>query len=134
IREYMNTEGSMWIDRVDLPYSELQRARLGGIALIRNSLYPGHAVSWNFESPANEESTAVLIPNATPQSLKIVVYNLSQATVKANLTAWDIEPGQWELVQGVDRNGDDVVDGATTSTTVEFERSGTIELAFPPRI
>jgi hypothetical protein len=134
IREYMNTEGSMWTDRVDVPYSELQRARLGGIALIRNSLYPGHAVSWSFHSPANEESTAILIPNATPQSLEIVVHNLSQSTVKANLTAWDVEPGRWEIVQGLDTDGDDAVDTGTTRTTVEFERSGTIELAFPPSV
>jgi hypothetical protein len=134
IREYMNTEGSMWIDRIDLPFSELQRARLGGIALIRNSLYPGHAVSWTFQAPAREESAAILIPNATPRSLKIVAYNLSEATVKANLTAWDVEPGQWELVQGVDTNGDDIADGPTTTTTVEFERSGTIEITLPPRV
>lgn len=134
LREFMNTEGSMWIDRIDLPYSELQRARLGGIALVRNSLYPGHAVSWTFQPPASEESVGILIPNATPQSLKIVVYNLSQAPVKANLKAWDVEPGQWEIVQGVDQNGDDTADGATTTSTVEFERSGTIELTLPPRV
>ena len=133
IREYMNTEGSMWIDRIDVPYSELQRARLGGIALIRNSLYPSHAVSWTFQAPANEESTAILLPNSTPQAMKIVAYNLSQSTVKANLTAWDVEPGQWEVVQGIDTNGDDIADGATTTTTVEFERSGTIALSLPPR-
>ena len=34
-------------------YSDLTD-RLGGIALIRNSLYPGHAVSWTFQAPANE--------------------------------------------------------------------------------
>jgi hypothetical protein len=134
IREYMNTAGSMWIDRIDLPYSELQRARLGGIALIRNSLYPGHAVSWTFQSPATEESAAILIPNETPQSLKIVAYNLSESAVKANLTGWDVEPGQWELVQGIDTNGDDVADGATTTNTVEFERSGTIEVTLAPRV
>jgi hypothetical protein len=132
LREYMNTEGSMWIDRIDLPYGELQRARLGGIALVRNSLYPGHAVSWSFQSPANEESTAILIPNATPQSLKIVVYNLSRSTVKANMTGWDVEAGQWELVQGIDTDGDDTIDGARTTATVAFERTGTIELTFPP--
>lgn len=134
LRKFMNTEGSMWTDRVDVPYSELQRARLGGIALVRNSLFPGHAVSWTFQSPANEESAAILIPNATPQSMKIVVYNLSQATVKANMTAWDVEPGLWELVQGIDTNGDDTADGATTTTTVQFERGGSIELALPPRV
>ena len=132
LREYMNTEGSMWIDRIDLPYGELQRARLGGIALIRNSLYPGLAVSWAFRSPATEESAAILIPYATPQSLKIVVYNLSQATVKANMTGWDVEAGQWELVQGIDTDGDDTIDGARTTATVAFERTGTIELSFPP--
>jgi hypothetical protein len=133
IREYMNTEGSMWIDRIDLPYSELQRARLGGVALTRGSLYPGHAVSWTFQAPANEESTAILIPNATPQSMKVVAYNLTQSTVKANMIAWDIEPGQWEVVQGIDSNGDDIADGATTTSTVEFERSGAIALTLPPR-
>jgi hypothetical protein len=134
IREYMNTEGSMWIDRVDVPYAELQRARLGGIAMTRGSLYPGNAVSWRFQAPANEESTAILIPNATPQSLKIVAYNLSPAAVKATMTAWDIEPGQWEIVQGVNRNGDDVVDGDSTTRTVELDRTGSIELTLPPRV
>ena len=132
IREYMNTEGSMWIDRIDLPYSELQRARLGGVALTRNSLYPGQAVSWTFQSPASEETTAILVPHATEQSLKIVVYNLSQTTVKANMTAWDVDPGQWEMVQGVDTNGDDVIDGAAMTTVIELERSGAFELTFPP--
>lgn len=132
IREYMNTEGSMWIDRIDLPYSELQRARLGGVALTRNSLYPGQAVSWTFQSPASEESAAILVPHATEQLLKIVVYNLSKTTVKASMTAWDVEPGQWEMVQGVDTNGDDVIDGAAVTTMIELERSGAIELTFPP--
>ncbi|MBE3134934.1 MAG: LamG domain-containing protein, partial [Acidobacteria bacterium] len=30
LREYINTEGSLWIDRVNVPDAELQRARLGG--------------------------------------------------------------------------------------------------------
>ena len=132
IREYLNTEGSLWIDRIDVPYSELQRARLGGVALTRNSLYPGQAVSWTFQSPANEETTAILVPHATQQSLKIVVYNLSLTTVKANMTVWDVDPGQWEMVQGVDKNGDDVIDGAGMTTMMELERSGSIELSFPP--
>ncbi|HEV7684126.1 MAG TPA: hypothetical protein VGO68_18490, partial [Pyrinomonadaceae bacterium] len=134
IREFMNTEGSMWIDRIDVPYAEIQRARLGGIALTRNSLYPGQAVSWTFQAPANEESTAILVPDATQQSLKIIAYNLSTSPVKTNMTAWDIEPGEWELVQGSDTDGDDVIDGVATTTTVALERTGTIELTFPPGV
>jgi hypothetical protein len=133
LREYMNKQGSMWIDRVDVPYAELQRARLGGIAMIRGSLYPGHSVSWTFHSPANEESAAILIPNATPQSMKIVVYNLGEGSIRATMTAWDFEPGRWQIEQGVDRNGDDVADGDVATSTVDLERTGEVELTFPPR-
>jgi hypothetical protein len=134
LREYMNTEGSMWIDRIDVPYSELQRARLGGIALVRNSLYPGHAVSWSFQSPSDEENTAILVPNATAESMKILVYNLKQVATKAQLTAWDVVPGDWELQQGIDTNGDDVADADITTTRVELERTGAIQLSFQPRV
>ncbi len=132
--EYMNTEGSMWIDRVEVPANELQRARLGGIALTRGTLYPGQAVSWQFQAPATEESAAILIPNATPDSLKIIVYNLSEAPVTANMTAWDITPGRWEIVQGVDTNGDDAADGQTSTETVDLERSGAVTLTFQPHV
>jgi len=133
LREYINTEGSLWIDRVGVAYNELQRARLGGIALIRNSYYPGHSVSWGFPSPANEESAAILVPNATPQSLKIIVYNLSSAPLQATMTAWDLEPGQWQVVQGVDVNGDDTADGESATRNVELERARDVAFTFPPR-
>ncbi len=133
LRSYINTEGSLWIDRVFVPYTELQRARLGGVALIRNSYYPGHSVSWTFQPPANEESAAILIPNATPQSMKIVVYNLNKSAIKATMTAWDVEPGRWQITQGVDRNGDDEADSEVVTKTIELGRTGEVELTFPPR-
>jgi hypothetical protein len=131
LREYINTEGSLWIDRVSVPYSELQRARLGGVALVRNAYFPGHSVSWTFQAPANEESLAILIPNATPESLKIVAYNLKDTPVNATITAWDLEPGRWEIVQGIDSNDDDIADGETVMRTVELERSGNVDFTFP---
>jgi hypothetical protein len=91
-------------------------------------------VSWTFQPPANDESTAILIPNATPQSLKIIAYNLSQNSVMATMTAWNLEPGRWEIVQGVDNDGDDIADGPTSTSRVDLERTGTIELTFPSRV
>jgi len=132
LREYINTEGSLWIDRVNVPYSELQRARLGGVAMVRNSYYPGNTVSWKFQSPANEESAAILVREATPTSMKIVVYNLSSASVRTTMTAWDVEPGRWQITQGVDGNGDDNADGETLSTTVDLERAANVDLIFAP--
>lgn len=132
LREYMNTEGSMWIDRVEVPNGELQRARLGGVALTRGSIYPGNAVSWSFRARGDEEKVAILIPSATPDALKVVVYNLSDASVTADMTAWDLEPGRWEVAQGLDANDDDAPDGETLTQNVELERSGSVELIFTP--
>ena len=131
--EFINTEGSLWIDRVGVPYSDLQRARLGGIALVRNALYPGHTIGWNFAAPANDQSVAILVPNATPTAFKVIAYNLETTPVRAGLTGWDVAPGVWEITQGIDTNDDDTADGEVATTTATFERSRTIDLTLPPR-
>ncbi len=131
--EYINTEGSLWIDRVNVPYTDIQRARLGGVALARNSLLPGHAVSWSFRAPANERSVGLLIPNATRTSFKVIAYNLETTAVRATMTGWNIDPGAWEITQGVDTNDDDIADGTVTTRTEKFERSGSLDFTFPPR-
>ena len=41
-REFINTQGSLWIDRIYFNNGELQRSRLGGVALMRNYCYPGN--------------------------------------------------------------------------------------------
>ncbi len=131
--EYINTEGSLWIDRVGVPYADLQRERLGGIALVRNHEFPGHAVSWNFAAPANDQSVAILVPDATPTRFKVIAYNLETTPVHATMTGWNIDPGIWEITQGIDTNNDDVADGNLTTTTAAFERSSSLEFAFAPR-
>jgi len=134
IRKYMNTEGSMWIDRVDVPNSELQRARLGGVALVRGSLYPGHAVSWSFAAPARAEDVAILIPESTPQSVKIIAYNLSSAPVTANLTPWNLEPGKWEVRQGIDSRGDGLLTGGAQPREFDFEHDRPLTITLAPRV
>ena len=131
--EYINTDGSLWIDRVGMPIAELQRARLGGIALTRGNVFPGHVVSWKFAAPATGQSVAILVPQSTPTSFKVVAYNLETVPVKARMTGWNIDPGQWEVTQGIDTTGADEVDRELTTRTVPFERSRALDLTFAPR-
>jgi hypothetical protein len=131
--EYIGTEGHLWIDRVGMPIAELQRARLGGIALVRGGTYSGHAVSWKFQAPANEQSLAILIPDATATSFKVIAFNLDPLAVRATLTGWQIDPGQWEVTQGIATNGDDVANEALQTRTVVFERTKSLDFTFPPR-
>ena len=120
-RKFINTEGSLWIDRVYFNSGELQRARLGGVALMRNYIYPGNVVSWRFDAPANDQSVAFLIPEGTPNHIRITAYNLDQKPVTAHMTGWEIDPGKWEISQdGVKRSED-------------FERSRDLVFTFAPR-
>jgi hypothetical protein len=137
-REWINTEGSLWIDRVTdsagpmFVNTELQRARFGGVALIRNHIYPGNAVSWRFVAPATPSSLGILVPEATPDHLKIVVYNLDAVPVKTQTTGWEIDPGKWEIAQGTRGNAEtDPVENVGTRSE-SFERSTSLDFTFAP--
>jgi uncharacterized glyoxalase superfamily protein PhnB len=133
LREYINTEGSLWSDRVFAANRELQRSRLGGIALVRGAIHTGHTVSWRFKAPAKEESVAIFVPRATPSDVKIIAFTLDQKPVNVTMTTWDVEPGTWEIVQGIDMNGDEKADTILSQRTVTLERSKSIDLTFDPR-
>jgi len=138
-RAFINTEGSLWIDRIYFNNGELQRSRLGGIALMRNYCYPGNAVSWRFDSPASDQSVAILVPEATPDHVKIIAYNLDRVPVTAQMTGWEVDPGDWTMTQGTQQgigNQPPSPDAALqnpTTQTVGFERSKSITITFPPR-
>jgi hypothetical protein len=137
-REWINTEGSLWIDRVTdsagpmFVNTELQRARLGGVALIRNHIYPGNAVGWRFVAPATPGSLGILVPEATPDHLKIIVYNLDPVPVKAQMTGWEINPGKWEITQGTRSNAETAPVKNISTRSESFERSTSLDFTFPP--
>ena len=49
------------------------------------------------------------------------------------MTGWNVDPGQWDITQGVDTNDDDVADGPTQNRTAAWERSAALSFTFPPR-
>jgi catechol 2,3-dioxygenase-like lactoylglutathione lyase family enzyme len=100
---------------------------------VRGAINTGHAVSWKFKAPANEKSVAILVPSATQSEVKILVYTLDQKPVETIMTAWDIDPGKWEITQGLDTNGDEKMDTVFSTQTISLERSKSIPLTFAPR-
>jgi hypothetical protein len=112
--------------------TELQRARFGGVALIRNHIYPGNAVSWRFVAPATPTSLGILVPEATPDHVKIIVYNLDAVPVKTQMTGWEVDPGQWEITQGIQGPAKDSALTDVKKWSAEFERSRDIALTFAP--
>ena len=66
----------------------------------------GAAGSWKFVAPATPQSLGILVPVATPDHLKIVVYNLDAVPVETRMTGWEIDPGKWEITQGTRGNAE----------------------------
>ena len=133
LREYINTDGSLWTDRVSVSDGDLQRARLGGVALVRNATYPGHAVSWEFPEAGAERSVAILAPVATPRRVRLLAYNIAQTPVKARMTGWDLEPGTWTVTRGLGTERGEMQAGSVETQSREFGRTGQMEIVFAPR-
>ncbi len=64
---------------------------------------------------------AILVPEGTPDHIKIIAYNLEDHPVTAQMTGWEIDPGKWEITQGTRADENGPVAGMTTRTE-EFER------------
>jgi lysophospholipase L1-like esterase len=133
-REYINTQGSLWTDRSSINHAELQRARLGGVALTRNAYEPGQAISWTFSGTRDDERVAVLVPDATPTHLRVVAWNLGATPVLARMRGWDIEPGSWKLTQATGPDPDALPGDGAASRAIEWERSRELEVSLAPGV
>lgn len=131
INEFINTEGSVWIDRISSFNPMIQEDRLGGVALTRtNILYPQHFVSWKFLAPAKYDDVAIFLQSPSDTLIKVIAYNLKDNPVKALMTAWNLKPGNWKIRTGADINDDQLIDGAGIISNVEVERGSDIEIDF----
>jgi hypothetical protein len=132
LREYMVTEGHWWSDRVEAPSEFLQRERLGGVALDRNQSWPGHTVSWRFAEEGGAEQVAILVPDPRRDRFKVIGFNLGDAPLHATMTGWNIDAGTWRMTSGVDRDGDDRIDGKAATREFPLEKSASVDVVFPP--
>jgi hypothetical protein len=132
-RMYIGTEGFPWDDGPYITYGSIVEDRLGGAPVNRGNQFPHHRVSWKFDKPYGAENMAFLIPQPSSTSLKVIAYNLLNDPLSASMVGWDVDPGVWEITEGVDTNGDDQADTVTGKRTVSFERTGEIKFTFPPR-
>jgi hypothetical protein len=100
-RMWMVTEAHWWSDRVELFSDILQRSRLGGMALRRNQMFPGHLVSWRFDTPTAAEDVGILVTGGQ-KSFKVTGYNLTGQPLHAVMTGWDVAAGQWSVTRAVE--------------------------------
>ncbi|MBW8892882.1 MAG: hypothetical protein JF617_12300 [Burkholderiales bacterium] len=123
-RMWMVTEAHWWSDRVELFSDILQRSRLGGMALRRNQMFPGHLVSWRFDTPTAAEDVGILVTGGQ-KSFKVTGYNLTGQPLHAVMTGWDVAAGQWSVTRAVGG-------AAEPAASVSFERTTGLDVTFAP--
>ncbi len=130
-REFINTEGSVWIDRVVAPNNDIQADRLGGVALSRiQNIYQQNYLSWKIEKPASYENLAVFVTGASGNRIAFMAYNLGQKDLHAAMTMWNIQPGRWRIRQGADANDDQKPDSAPLERIVEVASGDSLPIVF----
>ncbi|MBN1293484.1 MAG: hypothetical protein JXB48_16715 [Candidatus Latescibacteria bacterium] len=130
---YIATEGFPWDDGPYISFGSVVEDRLGGAPVRRGGQFPEHVVSWKFDEPYSGESVALLTQGSSGSLIKVIGFNCESEAVKGDITGWDVEPGMWEIIEGIDDNGDDIMDTELNKRTVEFERTGDVSFIFPPR-
>lgn len=100
LREYLNTEAHLWVDRVVIDIERLQCDRLGNVAHQRFEVYPRHFISWDFHQDGLGEKVAILTPVANKEQISIRAWNTSDSIVSADIICGEIESGLWEVLQG----------------------------------
>lgn len=134
IREYYNTEGHPWIDRVYFDPGPIQQDRLAGIAHVRNSIVcPRNAICWRFKALGDDEKLAILSPVIRDDLVKLIVYNLDDQPLTASIVDREVLPGLWKITTGLDTTGDDSADTNVTSFETPFESSTDFQLTFAPQ-
>lgn len=130
LREYINTDGQLWVDRGVLDIGVMQEHRIGGIGHERFALYPRHYIRWQF-APGKEEQVAILVTYADVSKLRISAWNMTDDVIIATLICEGILPGQWRIRQG---SGSVIGDMGTIrrDETVILERFMGQEVNFTP--
>ena len=131
-REYINTEGYTWSDRLIRYILETQWERLGGVIEERNYQFPMSTVSWEIENEADSLLVGILLPYSDLGRIKVVAFNTSDHVINAKMCGKMVDPGTWRMTCGIDSDGDQTADTDTVESSVYFENYQSLPVSFAP--
>lgn len=129
LREYINTDGQLWVDRGVIDIARFQQDRIGGVGHERFALYPRHYLRWNFK-PSQETDVAILVTFASLDKICLTAYNMTDSKITARMTMEDVLPGIWTVTCGYGSS----VSGTEPSwkQSVKLERFEGMGVCFEP--
>lgn len=121
-REYIMTEGSLWIDRIGFSCVSIQDSRMGGVMMNRSEhLAPSNLINWEFPQSDDAEKLGILVTNPALDGFEIEFFNTAAKPINATLRGQIVLGGEWEL---------SLPDGKTRR--IQFGREKSVSLSVPP--
>ncbi|MBQ9400226.1 MAG: hypothetical protein IJU27_06265 [Bacteroidales bacterium] len=100
-RDYITTEGSIWIDRLAFDVDYVQNMRLGGIGMNRSSnMVPGNLVRWEFPGGRDAETVAINVTDRSRTGFKLTFFNTGSKAMKVDMIGVEVLGGDWQLSDG----------------------------------
>lgn len=91
------------------------------------SIIPPIAVSWE----GLDAEAAAIVLEATPQKLRVAAYNFGDKARAVRMHIWELTPGKYRLLEGIDANHDDRIDGDPATRELAVQRGLPVELNLP---
>lgn len=96
--EFINTEGSVWTDRLKFEVDLIQESRIGGIAMNRTEhMVPLNLVGWKFDKDEDAEKVAIHFDKKERDNFSAVFFNTSKKTVAVSMFGTEVLGGEWEM-------------------------------------
>lgn len=122
VNEYINTEGSLWTDRVTFSPDYLQKVRLGAMEMNRGSNHaPSNPVYWRFENESDAEKVGIIVTGPSMEGFEVEFFNTSDKPVSVEMKGMQIYGGEWEMECG------------SRKSNVDFGRGRTVKISIPAR-
>jgi hypothetical protein len=123
----MLTDAEQTTDRVWLPQSLANRITLGDLSILRNQIYPKHAVSWEY----SDGEIAPLVRRQSATELEIEIHNLENREVKVGARLWRLNHGRYEIrITSAPQTDKNKVSSSTT--TQELTRFDVLPMTLAP--
>lgn len=117
-------------DRIRLPQDNVPNMYLGGPANRTKRLgYHFHAVSWE----GADDDVSRFVVEKSRRHLKVLLYSFHDRPQDVLMRVWQLDPGIYRVRTGVDRTGDEEIDGDGDVREMELFRYEGVALAVPPK-
>ena len=117
-REYYNTYGAPYIDRVRNYFTSMNYVRLGGSCV--TNYVPWNLIAWDFDKDDDAEKVAIKVDfNLQDDWFDVEFFNTTGRTVKARMIGRRAADGTWEMSDG------------RKSGEVSFGRDKEVEIRIP---